>query len=479
MTDRRLNRRELLRAAGVAGAVTLGTPAAQAMRAGLAYQNQQQAPKTAPGQQPQPEQFAADKYVHPPGQFINRPLTQVSRQADTLLDEMEDRGCQFFFNEASPRTGLVRDRALAAGISQSRVASIAATGFGLTALCIAAKRGYLRRMDCEQRVEKTLAFLLEDCPHEHGFLYHFIDIESGQRMFNSELSSIDTALLLCGVLTCRQFFAGNPRIAALATTFYRRIDWQWMLNGGPTLSMGWLPEQGFLDHRWDIYAELMTMYLMAIGSPTHPIPAETWNALQRPLIQYGGIEYISGLAPLFIHQYAHAWCDYRDQRDLHANYFTNSIAATRAHQLWCIRLGQQYNWIDQDMWGITASDSKEGYRVWGGPPSIGSLDGTLVPCAAAGSLPFLPAECSHVLLSMREKMGDRVWTRYGFVDAFDRKGNWFAEDVLGIDQGISVLMAENLRSGFVWQYFMQNREIMHAMSEVQFHPDPDANTQVL
>ena len=268
-------------------------------------------------------------------------------------------------------------------------------------------------------------------------------------MFGSELSSIDTSLLLCGVLLCRQYFAGNTRIEALATTFYRRIDWEWMLNGGTTLSMGWLPDQGFLKHRWDIYSELMTMYLMAIGSPTHPVPAETWDALQRPVVHFGGIEYISGVAPLFIHQYAHAWCDYRDQRDLHANYFTNSIAATRAHQLWCLTLGQSFPWIDQDMWGITASDSREGYRVWGGPPAMGPLDGTLVPCAAAGSLPFLPAECSHVLLSMREKMGDKVWTRYGFVDAFNPKANWFAEDILGIDQGISVLMAENLRTGFV------------------------------
>ena len=201
--------------------------------------------------------------------------------------------------------------------------------------------------------------------------------------------------------------------------------------------------------------------------------------LQRPIAPYGGIDYITGVAPLFIHPYQQAWCDYRDQRDLHANYFTNSIAATRAHQLWCIHLGQKFNWVDMDMWGITASDSKDGYRVWGGPPAIGPLDGTLVPCAAAGSLPFLPAECSHVLLSMREKMGPRVWTRYGFVDAFDVRGNWFAEDILGIDQGISVLMAENLRSGFMWEYFMKNREITHAMSEVQFHPDPDANSQVL
>ena len=193
--------------------------------------------------------------------------------ADALLDDMEGRNCDFFFNEASPRSGLVRDRAPVVGRSLSRVSSIAATGFGLSALCIAAKYNYLRPLDCEQRVEKTLAFLLEECPHEHGFLYHFIDIDSGQRLFGSELSSIDTALLLCGVLHCRQFFTGNTRIEALATTFYRRIDWQWMMNGGNTLSMGWLPDQGFLKNRWDIYSELTTMYLLAIGSPTHPVPA--------------------------------------------------------------------------------------------------------------------------------------------------------------------------------------------------------------
>jgi hypothetical protein len=456
--------------------LALGTPA---IAIAEGFQNQPQAPPVKPGQEPKTEAQAAQSYPHTPGAFINRPLTQVSKAADALLDDIEGRACDFFYNEASPKTGLVRDRASASGRSLSRVASIAATGFGLSALCIAAKRNYLRPSDCEQRVEKTLAFLLEDCPHEHGFLYHFIDMESGQRMFGSELSSIDTALLLCGVLLCRQYFSGNTRIEALATTFYRRVDWEWMLNGGTTLSMGWLPDQGFLKHRWDIYSELMTMYLMAIGSPTHPVTADTWNALQRPVVQFGGIEYISGVAPLFIHQYAHAWCDYRDQRDLHTNYFTNSIAATRAHQLWCLTEGRQFPWIDQDMWGVSASDSRNGYRVWGGPPAMGPLDGTLVPCAVAGSLPFLPAECSHVLLSMREKMGDKVMTRYGFVDAFNPKTNWFAEDILGIDQGVTILMAENLRSGFVWQYFMKNREITHAMSEVQFHPDPDANSQVL
>ncbi len=449
----------------------------------LLGQNQQQAPPVKPGQEPKTESQAASNYPHPSGVFINRPLTQISKDAEALLDDMEGRGCDFFYEQANPKTGLVRDRApaiasRAIGRGGSRVASIAATGFGLSALCIAAKRNYLRPSDCEQRVEKTLAFLLEDCPHEHGFLYHFIDIETGERKFNSELSSIDTALLLCGVLLCREYFEGNTRIQALATTFYRRIDWQWMLNGGTSLAMGWLPEQGFLKYRWDIYSELTTMYLLAIGSPTHPIPATTWDELQRPLVNYGGIEYISGVAPIFIHQYAHAWCDYRDQRDRHTNYFTNSIAATRAHQLFCISL-KSYPWMDENTWGITASDSREGYRVWGGPPAMGNIDGTIVPSAAAGSLPFLPAECSHVLLSIRQKMGEQVWTRYGFVDAFLPKANWFAQDILGIDQGISVMMAENVRTGLVWEYFMKNREIQHAMKEVAFHPDPDANSQVL
>jgi hypothetical protein len=474
--SQKLTRRQLLRRAGATGMLALGTPA---LTFAEGFQNQPVAPPTPNGQQPKTESQAAARYEHPPGVFINRPLTQVSKEADTLLDDMEARACDYFYNEANPKTGLVRDRAPANGRSLSRVCSVAATGFGLTALCIAAKRHYLVPSQCEERVEKTLAFLLETCPHEHGFLYHFIDIDSGKRLFNSELSSIDTAILLCGVLLCRQYFASNTRIVALATTFYRRIDWEWMLNGGTALSMGWLPDQGFLQYRWDIYAELMTMYLMAIGSPTHPIPPATWDALQRPVINFGGIEYISGVAPLFIHQYAHAWCDYRDQRDRHANYFSNSIAATRAHQLFCIGLGQKYPWIDQDMWGISASDSRHGYRVWGGPPAMGELDGTIVPSATAGSLPFLPAETSHVLLNLRKQMGGKTWTRYGFVDAFHPKSGWIAEDILGINQGISLLMAENLRTGFVWEYFMKNREISHAMREVAFHSDPDTNSQVL
>jgi hypothetical protein len=471
LTPPRITRRDLLKRAGAASALALGPS--------LLAQNQRQAPPVKAGQQPRSESQAAQQFKHPPGLFINRPLVQVTKEGEALLDDMEGRISDFFYNEASPKTGMVRDRAPVQGLSQSRVSSIAATGFGLTALCIAHKRNYLTRFECEERVEKTLAFLLEDCPHEHGFLYHFIDIDSGQRMFGCELSSIDTCWLLCGILTCRQYFAGNQRIEALATTFYRRVDWQWMMNGGKTLSMGWLPDQGFLDHRWDIYSELLVMYLLAIGSPTHAIPADTWNALQRPVIQFGGVTYISGVAPIFIHQYAHAWCDLRNVADLHANYFTNSIAATRAHQLWCLTMGRKFPWWDQDFWGLSASDSREGYRVWGGPPTMGDPDGTLVPNAAGGSMVFLPAECSHVLLSMRAEFKDKVYSKYGFVDAFHPHAKWYGPDVLGIDQGIMMLMAENQRTGFVWEQFMKNTEVKHAMDLVQFHPDPDSNDQVM
>ncbi|HUZ04751.1 MAG TPA: glucoamylase family protein [Acidobacteriaceae bacterium] len=446
-----------------AGALALGSSVS-------ALAQQQGQPATT---QPKTETETAKKYPHPLGSFINRPLTQISKVADTLLDDMEGRGVAYFLEQAHPQTGLVRDHAPAVGITTSRQGSIAATGFGLSALCIAANRRYLAPIVCEQRVEKTLAFLLEICPHIHGFLYHWVDIESGQRLFNSEVSSIDTSLLLCGVLHCKQYFSDNPRIVALANTFYNRIDWPWMLNGENTLSMGWTPEAGFIHYRWDTYAELLTMYLMAIGSSMHPIPAATWDAVQRPIIEYGGIEYISGIAPLFIHQYAHAWCDYRNVRDKHANYFVNSIAATRVHQLFCLTLGRNFPWINQNLWGITACNSRTGYRVWGGPPEFGDIDGTIASCAAAGSLPFLPPDCAHVLLSIRQHYGEKAWTRYGFVDAFQPKADWFAKNLLGIDLGISILMAENLRSGFVWEYFMRNPEIEQAMQQVGFHPDPD------
>ena len=390
-----------------------------------------------------------------------------SPASDNLLDELERRASRFFYDEADPATGLVKDRARTEGHDDRPVASIAATGFGLSALCIAAERRFLNRKMAEQRVETTLDFLLRRLPHEHGFFFHFVDMHSGERVWNCELSSIDTALLLLGVLHARTHF-DKAHIRQLAAEIYERIDWQWMLNGGNTLSHGWKPESGFLKNRWDAYSEHMAMYLLAIGSPTHPIPASSWEAWVRPVLEYDGLKYITVKAPLFIHQYSHAWVDFRGKRDRHADYFENSRIATLAHKRFCIALHDRYPWFSDDLWGITASDSQHGYLAWGGPPDMGPVDGTIVPCAAGGSLPFLPEDCSKVLHTILNKY-PQAWTKYGFVDAFHPGDQWYNADVIGIDQGISLLMAENLKSGAVWRDFMRNPEIGRAMKAVGFH----------
>lgn len=386
---------------------------------------------------------------------------------DTFLDDLERRGCMYFWEQASAKTGQVRDRAVAQGKEKRRVASTAATGFGLTALCIADKRNYLPGTEIRRRVRDTLNFHANRLPHEHGFFYHFSDMETGERVWKSELSSIDTSLLLCGVLTARAYFTGDgieAEIRQLATKIYERVDWRWMLNGGLVYSMGWKPESGFLNTRWSTYSELMMIYLLGIGSPTHPADPKTWIAFSRPYETFAGFRYISDLAPLFTHQYSHAWFDFRGKRDRYADYFANSITATRAHKAFCLSRGDPYN---DDYWGVTASDSQFGYTAWGGPPMMGKVDGTVVPCAAAGSLPFLPVDCLRVLMNLRDRY-PRSWGRYGYVDAFHPQAEWFDKDVLGIDQGIGVLMAENLRSGFVWETFGKNVEVGKAMKLVGF-----------
>ena len=385
---------------------------------------------------------------------------------DQLLDEIQRASFDFFWTEAGSATGQVKDRALAAGNDTRTVSSIAATGFALTALCIADRRGYKNSADIKDRVRTTLRFLANQLPQEHGFFYHFVDMNTGARVSKCELSSIDTTILLCGVLTARQYF-NDAEIRDLATTIYNRVDWAWMLNGGPTLSMGWTPESGFLSGRWNHYCELMMIYLLAIASPTHPIPAASWEAWTRPTITYQGIPYISGNDPLFTHQYSHAWFDFRNMKDAHADYFQNSINATKAHKLFCLSLRNKFPDYADDLWGITASDFVGGYTAWGGPPPMGPIDGSIVPCATGGSLPFVFDDCMRVLRNIRTKY-NRAWARYGFVDAFNPLTGWYDPDVIGIDVGITMLMAENHRTGFVWQTFMKNPEASAAMKLVGF-----------
>jgi hypothetical protein len=387
---------------------------------------------------------------------------------DQFLDEIERAIFLYFWEQASSTTGLVKDRAFAAGNDTRTLSSIAATGFGLTALCIADQRGYMASADIAARVQATLTFLLNQMPNQDGFFFHYVDMNTGQRANSSEVSSIDTAILLCGVLTCRQHFQ-DQQIADLATQLYQQVNWPWMLNGGATFSMGWLPESGFLTGRWDTYSELMMLYLLAIGATVNPIPASSWQAFARPSLTYQGLTYITNLsAPLFIHQYSHAWFDFRNKQDAYANYFNNSITATQAHMLFCLSLASQFSDYSNNLWGITASDSVNGYVVWGGPPSMGPIDGSIVPCAAGGSIPFLSSNCIAVLRDIQAEFPN-TWQRYSFVDTFNPLSGWYDTDVIGIDLGIMMLMAENQRSAFVWNTFMKNPEALAAMTAVGFH----------
>ncbi|MGH9533061.1 MAG: glucoamylase family protein, partial [Terriglobales bacterium] len=391
----------------------------------------------------------------------------LTDQDHALLHELERAATLFFWEAASPYSGLVKDRSRADGQDPRDVASIAATGFGLTALCIADRRGYINSKKVRERVLATLRFLARRMPHQRGFYFHFVNLHTGERVWECEVSSIDTAILLCGVLTCRQHF-DDAEIRLLATEIYERVDWPWMLAGDTLLSHGWKPESGFLKPRWDSYSELGMLYLLGLGSGTHPLPVETWHAWKRPVWNYEGMRFIGSEAPLFVHQYSHAWFDFRGQRDRYADYFENSVVATRVHRDWCIGLRKRFPHFGPDLWGITASDSAGGYVVWGGPPAIGPLDGTLVPCAAGGSIPFLPQETIRVLRTMRERFGKKAWKRYGMVDAFNPQTNWYNPDVIGIDLGIMLLMAENARSGFVWETFMRNPEAQRALARAGF-----------
>ncbi|HVO62976.1 MAG TPA: glucoamylase family protein [Terriglobales bacterium] len=391
---------------------------------------------------------------------------------EQLLDETERTAFQFFWEQAHPKTGFVKDRAKTSGNDTSTVASVAATGFGLTALCIADSRAYKPKSEIRDRVAVTLQATYDMSEGHNGFYYHFVDWETGKRAWKCELSSIDTALLLCGVLTAREHFKSDQQIVDVANKINERVQWRWMLNVGDTLSMGWKPESGFLDARWNHYCELMMMYLLGMGAPKDPLPASTWSAWTRPKYTYEGITYISSGDPLFTHQYSQAWFDFRNKRDAYANYFENSVKATQAHKLFCLSLKKRFPTYANDMWGITSSDSQHGYVAWGGPPAMGPIDGTVVPCAPGGSIPFLYDDCILVLRKMRTMPG--VWGRYGYTDAFNPGNGWVNPDVIGIDVGITMIMAENQRSGFVWSTFMGASEARKGMSAAGFHESHSA-----
>jgi hypothetical protein len=448
--EKPLSRRTLLQQMAGAALVFPGLQSRILSSLGVAPPAQQKPPDlhTAPAPMPMP--------------------STLTPEDDQFLNELEHANFLFFWEQANPETGLIKDRCNVRTKDTSLAASIASSGFGLTAICIALMRGFVSYEDARTRVLKSLNFLWHKLPTHRGFFYHFANINTGERVWDSEVSSVDTAMLLCGILTCRQYFQ-DKNIDDMAHAIFDRVDWTWLSEDTSLLSHGWTPEMGFIRSRWDDYSELMMMYLLGMGSTSHPLPPETWFAWKREVFEYDGLRYVGSFAPLFVHQYSQAWFDFRGKKDRYADYFQNSIIATDVHRRFCIELNEQFPDYSNALWGITASDSAKGYVAWGGPPAMGPIDGTVVPAASGGSLPFMPAATMRVLRTVHDHY-PQAWCRYGFVDAFNPLTEWYDTDVIGIDTGITMLMAENARSGFVWDTFMKNPEAQRGMQNAGFKP---------
>jgi len=401
----------------------------------------------------------------------------LSRDDDAFLEDLARRCFQFFWDWTDPDTGLTRGRARSDGSpyeeTRRDIGSIAVTGFALAGVCIAAERKWVPPEAARTRVRNAVRFFAEHAPREHGWFYHWMNVKTGERTGirqiderKSELSSIDTALLMCGILSARQYFHHDAEITRLATEIYGRMDFPWMLNGDPlVLCHGWTPEGGFLKGRWNRYSEHTIIYLLGIGSQGYPLKPESWYAWERNPNSYAGFNFI-GTSPLFTNQYSHAFIDYRhrrENRESRVDWFENSVIATKAHRQFCMDLATEFPGYSASIWGITSSLSKTGYKAWGGPPRNKAIDGTVVPCASAGSLMFTPDITLSALRAMKERFGEKIYGRYGFTDAFCPLNGWVSPDVLGLDVGITLLSAENLRTGNLWKWFMRNPEIPHAM----------------
>ncbi len=399
-----------------------------------------------------------------------RPSAVLSPEDDALLDELQQSAFRYFAEQADPKTGLVRDRARSDGSPSEGKASIAASGFSLSAWTVATQRGWTDRETALQHVRLALRFLADKAPRRHGFFYHFMEMGTGERAWKCELSPIDTGLFFAGAIVAREYF-NDPETTALVNRLFHDVDWEWFLNGGSTLAMGWHDEHGFSRYRWDQYSEDMMLGFLGMGALERPLPVGYWNAWSRtPVGTYAGYHFIEG-PQLFIHQFTHAHVDFRDLRDAYADYYHNSVLATLAQRQFCVDLRGEFPAWGERLWGITASDSATDYKAWGGPPrteEANALDGTIVPCAAAGSVAFVPAEAMTTLRYMRTAYGDRIWSRYGFVDAFNPETGWVNRDVIGIDLGITLVQAENARSGLVWAVFMQAPEVQRALVRAGF-----------
>jgi hypothetical protein len=404
------------------------------------------------------------------------------RLGDDALDKLQRDTFGYFLEETNPRNGLVPD-----STREDTASSIAAVGFALAAYAAGAERKFITRAEAIKRVLATLRFFRDspqgeerDATGYKGFFYHFLDMQTGRRAGDSELSTIDTTFLLAGALAAAAYFDGEAKdereIRTLTDGLYCRVDWRWAQNDGLTVAHGWKPEGGFLKYRWEGYSEAILLYVLGLGSPTHALPEESYRAWTRTYRwkKLYGHEFLYA-GPLFIHQLSHVWIDFRGiqddfMRERGIDYFENSRRATFVQQQYAIRNPKQFKGYHEFCWGLTASDGPgpatrriDGvdrrfydYTARGIP--YGPDDGTIAPWAAVASLPFAP----EIVLPTIRHVGEaypQMMSKYGlrcsfnptFTDGTRDERSWHSERYYGLDQGPIVLMIENYRSGLLWR----------------------------
>lgn len=373
-------------------------------------------------------------------------------------------------NQNSKGYGLIRDKSKLV----PEVASIATVGYGLAALAIGVEHKWISYKYAFDRANKTLDTFIKNMESTNGFFYHFINIETAEREWNSEVSIIDTGIFICGALFAGEYFGGE--VKEKAELLYNKINWQWYTDKeNNQFYMEYTKENGFCGH-WEMYAEQLMLYVLGAGSPTFPIDKSMYYDLEKKKADYKDIKDIiyTYCGTLFTYQYSHAWIDFRNIEDRNGvNWFENSIKATNANRQYCIDNSNKYKTFGEDSWGLTACASPKGYSgSFGAMPALTNLeyenDGTISPSGAAGSIVFTP-ELSIKALENYYNNFPKLWGKYGFKDAYnlDMPKAWYSKEYIGIDKGISMIMIENYYSGLIWKYFMRNKYVQKGLNKLE------------